>query len=560
MLKDGKIVRAVSEERFTRRKNEDAVPANSWKWVLESEGITGEELDAVAVVSTENHSDYEKARGVALGMPSAARSIWATIDYAHPILRVIALPLVHFIRKRRSAAGRKAVKKILLKRLGVPESKIHFIDHHTCHAYAGYFGMTDGIEEALVLTLDGEGDGLCATVNIAREGRIRRIAATPLEASIGLVYAATTIYMGMKPLEHEYKLMGLAPYAKEYYKKTYERVFKPMIWLDENELSFKSAFNTQRSLFYLDEMLKHERFDNIAASVQRLTEDLLVRWVRAAVKKTGVRRVILSGGVFMNVKANMLISELPEVEELYPLPSCGDESTPFGAVFYAYKELAGQDAPTTPLKDLYLGMEFGEKEIKEALARLGKNYDVRRCKNIAKEIAGLLAEGEIVARCSGRMEWGARSLGNRAILANPSTWETVRIINEQIKSRDFWMPFAPTLSAERADDYLINPKKIPAPYMIMAFRSKPLARKELVAAMHPADFTLRPQILENWSNPDYYRILEYFEKETGIGGVLNTSFNLHGEPMVCSPTDALYTMERSGLRHLVMGNIMVSKR
>jgi carbamoyltransferase len=191
--------------------------------------------------------------------------------------------------------------------------------------------------------------------------------------------------------------------------------------------------------------------------------------------------------------------------------------------------------------------------------KIPEGYKVERAADIEEKIAELLERHVIVARLAGRMEYGARALGNRSILANPSNVDSVRVINEQMKNRDFWMPFAGTLLEERADDYLENPKKIFSPHMMLAYRTKPLAKKELRAAIHPYDFTIRPQILRESYNPSYYRILKAFEKRTGIGGVLNTSFNLHGFPIVLGPKEAWHAFENSGLTHLAMENHLISK-
>ena len=265
----------------------------------------------------------------------------------------------------------------------------------------------------------------------------------------------------------------------------------------------------------------------------------------------------------MNVKMNMVIAQMPEVKQMHSFPSCGDESNPIGAAYYVYTQLCKKQGTTPtihPITDTYLGPDYDD-EVEEYIKanKLTEKYNVREA--TPKMVAELLAKGEIVARSVGRMEWGARSLGNRAIMANPSDLKYVWQINEQIKMRDFWMPFAPTILKEREHDYIENPKNIKAPYMIMAFNSTPLARKELRGAMHQADFTVRPQILEREWNPQYYDIIKEFEKITGIGGILNTSFNLHGKPVVCSPEDAVKeTFEPSGLRHLLLGKSLISKK
>ena len=263
----------------------------------------------------------------------------------------------------------------------------------------------------------------------------------------------------------------------------------------------------------------------------------------------------------MNVKANQLIAELPEVKSIYIVPSCGDESTSFGAAFWAYQKYADVEKyPIVPLKDLYLGTEYSDREISQELKKVRyRSLKIEKKADIEKTVAGLLAKNKIVARFKGRAEWGARALGNRSIIANPSSFNVIKEINDQIKSRDFWMPFAPSIKLERLEKYVTNPKKIKVPYMIMTLDSTDLGKKELVAAMHPYDGTLRPQAVERDWNPGYWRLIDEFEKLTGIGGVLNTSFNLHGFPIVQTPEDALYVLEHSGLKYLAIGSYLVSK-
>jgi carbamoyltransferase len=279
----------------------------------------------------------------------------------------------------------------------------------------------------------------------------------------------------------------------------------------------------------------------------------------------GGTRLALGGGCFMNVKANMLIGKMEEVEDLFVFPSCGDESNAIGAAYLGYLDLCRQKGVTAdprPLGPLYLGPEAGDDEV-EAVIREG-NLETRHRitfhNRIEEKIAELLVSDGVVARCSGRMEYGARALGNRSILANPSDQRVVPLINRMIKNRDFWMPFAPTILKEREADYLVNPKGLASPYMMLAFPTNPKGHQQLIAALHPQDATARPQILEEAWNPEYYRIIREFERRTGIGGVLNTSFNLHGEPLVSSPRDAVDTFDRSGLPHLALGHFLISKR
>ena len=275
--------------------------------------------------------------------------------------------------------------------------------------------------------------------------------------------------------------------------------------------------------------------------------------------------IVEPGGIFMNVKANLLLAKLSAISELFIMPSCGDESNAIGAAYQAYygsKTKIKSESTYTPIDHIYLGPEFTSHEMETALQAKGasERYKVSRPTNLEDHAAALLAEDGIIARMSGRMEFGARSLGNRSILGDPRDYRIVANINKMIKNRDFWMPFAPTILAERAKDYLVNPKELDSSFMMLAFDTTPEGYGCLPAAIHPYDSTARPQILRETDNPAYHRLIRCFEARTGVGAVLNTSFNLHGDPIVCSPTEALETFEKSGLPHLILGEFLVSKR
>ncbi|OGM56591.1 hypothetical protein A2955_02440 [Candidatus Woesebacteria bacterium RIFCSPLOWO2_01_FULL_37_19] len=255
--------------------------------------------------------------------------------------------------------------------------------------------------------------------------------------------------------------------------------------------------------------------------------------------------------------------ELPGVKSLFIFPSCGDESTAIGAAYYVYQNAREYDNSLSrieSIEELYFGPEFTEKEISMELKKPKyKKYKVRKVTAMEKEIASLISNRKIVARFAGRMEWGARALGNRSILTHPQNLEGVRDINEQIKSRDFWMPFACSILSEKMDKYIINPKKVAGQYMILAYDTNKLGAEKLRAAIHQYDFSVRPQEVMKKYNPRYHKLISEFEKLTGTGAVLNTSFNLHGYPIVCSPEDALYVFENSGLEYLALENFLVSK-
>ena len=376
--------------------------------------------------------------------------------------------------------------------------------------------------------------------------------------SIGELYSRVTKALGMKPLEHEYKVMGLAAYtSKQYYQKCKEEIFEGLFWLDG--LEFRSKIPSHMFDYYLEKKIPYHRFDNIAGALQDLLEENVLAWIKKAINLTGIKTIYTGGGVFMNVKLNKKIQELCEVKNVYFMPSCGDESTPIGAAYYIYKKYANNPKA---FKNIYFGINYSNEDIELFIKKKGldKKYSIDYYENIEKMVAELLAEYKIVARFKGRCEWGARSLGNRAILGRPDKMDIFFEINDRIKQRDFWMPFAPTILDKYAQLYLSNPKNIEAPYMITAFDSTELGKEKFKAAIHQRDKTLRAQILKKEFNPDYYKLIEYFYDLTGIGGLLNTSFNLHGYPLVATLEQALFTIENSDLEYLAMENFLLIKK
>jgi carbamoyltransferase len=286
---------------------------------------------------------------------------------------------------------------------------------------------------------------------------------------------------------------------------------------------------------------------------------MLTHWVASAVRETGIRRIACSGGVFMNVKANLAILELPEVEDMYVFPSCGDESNSIGAACW---EAARQGQAIEPLGALYYGDPITDSEAEEAIEQASRRAGLRGdwIPDIEARVAREVAGGKIVARAKGAAEFGARALGNRSILARADTTSAVRTINEVIKNRDFWMPFAPAVMSERAGRYYEKPKPADSPYMMFAFHTRPQSREALAATQHPYDFTTRPQEVRAEHNPDFHRLLEVYETITGEAAVLNTSFNLHGEPIVYRARDAVDVFVRSGLEYMALANWWVEKR
>jgi len=544
----GAVIAAHQEERLSRKKNQGGFPAAAIESVLRIAGISLDQVDRVAYAGRLLSRMPVSCEAQRLGYKHNSRPSAAMRD---------ALKSTLVDRARQAFTNSRRLNRLRESGFAGP---VEFVEHHTCHASAAYHGWGRLQDEVLVLTLDGAGDRICATVNVGRDGSLTRIASVDETASLGIIWAVVTAMTGMVALEHEYKLMGLAPYAARDASERVARRLSKWFRFDDDGLTWHLADGSpaaNRAYEYLRRMMEFERLDAIAGGLQLFTEDFVASWVRNCIRATGIRNVALGGGVFMNVKLNKVVMELPEVERLFVFPSCGDETNPIGA---CYRLAAAAGETVRPLGDLYGGPEFSPEQIQASVDayRFSTPVTIRESHQIEDETAELLARGEIVGRFSGREEFGARSLGNRALLAPPHSPQTAQMLNEMIKQRDFWMPFALSIADDRASEYLLNPKRVAAPYMIMCFDTS-AAGAQLAAGIHPRDRTVRPQIVDEYSNPGFYRLIKAYQRLTGTGAVVNTSLNLHGEPLVSTPADALRLFEISGLRHLALGDLLLSK-
>lgn len=519
VVRDGMVLAALAEERLTNVKNQAGVPRLAIKEVLEIAKVDPAEIDLVAVSSL-----------LRIGDPLAPRS-WP--------LRVLeripfGVPYVGVMKYFRQISD---LRQLLVD--AEVKAPLKFVEHHTAHAALAYYQRPwEG--KTLILTLDGAGDGVSATVSIGQGQSIHRIASTSYYDSLSNnLYSEVTSYLGMKRWEHEYKLMGLAPYGKpDFLLIRLNSLIRlnPLNPLQFENLSGRYARAMQP---LLAKIFAGQRFDNIAAATQKHFEGLVVEWVRQAIKRTRVRRLACAGGSFLNVKANQLIRQMPEVKEVFFHPACDDVGTSVGAALAVCQK-------HVPLDNLYWGIQYPDVKIKSAI----------RPRDIAKTVAKLLAAGKIIARFSGRDEFGPRALGNRSILADPRDPHTIRKINFAIKMRDFWMPFAPAILEEDAPNYLRNYRR--SPFMIESFNTTNKA-KEIIAGLHPFDLSCRPQTVNRQQNPDFYQVIKEFKKLTGVGAVLNTSFNLHGFPIVGTPETAVSTFLNSGLDALALGCYLLQK-
>ena len=406
--------------------------------------------------------------------------------------------------------------------------------------------------------MDGFGDGANGTVSIANPGEMINEISRSSNCNIGRMYRYATLLLGMRPAEHEYKLMGLAAYNSSKYGDDAYKIYAETLQVDG--LRFKYKKEIKDHFFYFKDKLEGQRFDAIAYGIQKRTEELLTEWIKNGIEETGISNVVMSGGVAQNIKANKLICEIPKLNHLFIPPGPGDDSISIGAAYQEYASNYKSLESLESYNDAYMGPSYSDDLIKKEIDKyISEGYVVKKLDY--DEIANYLEKGDIVARFGGgRMEFGSRALGNRSILADPRKPSVIHHINKLVKMRDFWMPFAPSIIEEREKDYMINPKNIDAKYMQIGFDSTPLAEEDIPAGLHPFDRTARPQIVRKKDNPEYYLLIKAFEKLTGVGALLNTSFNIHGEPIVGSPYDAINTFLRCGLHHLIIGSWLISKK
>lgn len=573
VLIDGRVVFAQSEERLNRLKNSTGWPEMTLAYIYEKYGkdfdyVVFPQETAGGYIFLEKQG-FRSERFTDLFNKSRPRDFGFWLKYF--VIKFFSNFSINYLKKKsaryqqhveNSPALKEKAIKYYVEKTGMPAEKIITLDHHKAHAYSPLFNV-DSDKKNLVFTLDGEGDQACATVSEYSGGELKELSRVNKDNSLGYLYAEVTGLMGMRPNEDEFKVMGLAPYAKDEAKPVGEvyQLFREIISLDTDD-KFEFVIPSGALRYYLWDKLMYYRFDYIAAGLQKFLEDIVLEWISRWSKKTGIKDVALSGGVFMNVKMNQRISEV--VNDILVMPSSGDESLIFGCLFYGYRRYCLEnDEEFFPraFGDLYLGMA-DEEGVEEFFAHYSMRSDflVEKIENINERVAELLANNEVVARMAGRMEWGARALGNRSILTNPASQENVRVINEMIKNRDFWMPFAPSMLLEKVDKYLVNPKKIFSPYMGITFDATKEGREKIIGALHRNDFTARVQMVSRVHNSGYHDLIERFEQKTGIGTVLNTSFNLHGSPVVATIKDGMEVMEKSSLKYLAIENYLVIKK
>ncbi len=556
LLQHGRLIAMAEEERFVRVKTASLYfPSNAADYCLKKGGISLSQVDRV--VSAWEVSKYVKfmpefyARLAREYGPKGKQTAFAEpgiLNLFHP--EHMALKIHAGLRH-----GRRMD----------PVPPLEYVEHHRAHAASAFY--CSGFEDAGVLTIDGSGEEQATVLWKGSGLKLEPVEAIELPHSLGWVYSAVTEFLGFRPYSDEGSVMGLACYGRSV--PEYEKAFEELIQITEEgyrinprylhygEHTYGSKFTDELVDLLGRPRLRHEpltrREEDIAWALQNRLEHAVIALLKRLVAKTGCRNLCLSGGVALNCKMNQRLRETGLIEGIFIQPVSMDAGTALGAAQLLSVAL-GED-PRFKMTHAYWGPEFTNEEIESALVK--QKIEFRRCENIEKEVAERLARRELVGWFQGRSEIGPRALGARSILANPLFADSRDQVNEAVKYREPWRPFAPSILEEDLGEYVED--AVTHPFMIMTFRARKGMETQVPAVVH-VDQTLRPQTVNLKDHPRYRKLIEEFKALTGRGMILNTSFNVKGEPVVNTPFDAVRTFYGSGLDALAIGDYLVVKR
>jgi carbamoyltransferase len=550
LLKDGKVLAAVEEERFSRKKFDDGFPKMAINWCLKEAGISPENIDSVAFYD-KPILKFERLLDNYIAV--APRGLYSFLNV-----------IPKWLHKR------LWIKDEILKHLKGFNGKIIFPEHHVSHAAYTFF--TSPFDEAAILTVDGVGEWSTASFGTAHDTTIKLTNDIRWPHSVGLFYSAFTYFLGFKVNEGEYKLMGLSAYGKPNY---YDLIMENLVDV-KNDGSIH--LNMKYFSFTYDNVMTNKNFSDlfgilprkedsnaeqihydIAASAQLVLEDILLKMVNHVHEKTGMKNLCFGGGVALNGVANHRILKDGPFENLHIPPSPGDGGSAIGCAQYLYychkknKRTIEQNSERVR-NNIYVGPSFSDDEIKSFLEENNIDYEYLEREQLLQTTAKLISEQNIVGWYQGKMEWGPRALGNRSILADPRDGKMKNVLNEKIKHREAFRPFAPSIIEEYVSEYFDI--DITSPYMLLVV---PVKKPEKIPAVTHVDGTGRLQSVSKNINPLYYDLINEFYKITGVPVIVNTSMNVMGEPIVTSPEEAFKMWARTEMDNLVMGNYLISE-
>jgi carbamoyltransferase len=577
LLKDGEVIAAAEEERFSRVKHDSSFPMNAIKFCLDFVKISGKELEYVVF----NEKPFLKLERI-------IKTIFSTYPRSAGVFQETMINWM---------GDKLWIKSLIEEKLGVDPEKILFCQHHLSHSAGAFF--CSPFQEAAILTVDGVGEWTTTALgrgkadwNGSGGNGIQLLKEIRFPHSLGLLYSAITAFLGFEVNEGEYKVMGMSAFGEPKYKdKIYELIrvsedgsFRLNMEYFAYHYSTKHSFNkrlerllgkprnpenrfitSKTSLYDYDifpakeEVEANQYYADIAASVQKVAEEILIKIVNNLYKETGLKKLCLCGGVALNCLANSRILKEAPFEEIFIQPAAGDSGAAMGAALYAYHCLLNKPRKFI-LQHAYWGKEYPEEQIKDFLESNNISYQYFNDEDrVIDSAVGALVSGKVIGWFQGRFEWGPRALGNRSILADPRNEKMKDIVNIKIKFREPFRPFAPTVLYDKAEDFFeLGRFKEHYPLRFMLY-TVPVKRKDLIPAVAHVDGSSRIQIIDERVNPLYHRLIERFYQKTGVPVLLNTSFNLRGEPIVNTPENAFNTFMNSEMDMLIMGKFIMSK-
>lgn len=552
ILKDGHVVAAVEEERFSRKKFDDGFPRMAIDWCLKEAGITPEQINSVAFYD-KPILKFERLLDNYIAV--APRGLYSFLNV-----------IPKWLHKR------LWIKEEIKKHMRGYQGNIIFPEHHMSHAAHTFF--TSPFDEAAILTVDGVGEWSTSSFGSAENTSIKLTNDIRWPHSIGMFYSAFTYFLGFKVNEGEYKLMGLSAYGKPKY---YDLILNEILDV-KNDGSLH--LNLKYFAFTYDKVMTNQKFAelfgiprreedakaeqihyDIGASAQKVLEDIMLKMVNHVHKKTGMKNLCLGGGVALNGVANYRILKEGPFESVHIPPSPGDGGSAIGCAQYLYyihkkqKRIIVQDHAKRIQENVYVGPSFSNDEIKSFLEENNIDYEYLTREQLLQTTAKLISEQNVVGWYQGKIEWGPRALGNRSILADPRDSKMKDVLNEKIKHRELFRPFAPSILEEYVSEYFdLN---IPSPYMLFVAKVK---KPDKIPAVTHVDGTGRLQTVSREANPLYYDLINDFYKITGVPVVVNTSMNVRGEPIVNTPEQAYAMIIKTEMDYIMMGNYMIQRR
>ncbi|MBI4594536.1 MAG: carbamoyltransferase [Candidatus Rokubacteria bacterium] len=575
LLRDGRLVAAAEEERFTRKKHDYEFPQHAIDFCLRTGGIAPREVDYVVF--------FEKP------FVKFERLLLASLQTFPRSHRVFREAMITWL------GDKLWIRHLIQQRLGVEPARILFSEHHLSHAASAFF--CSPFDEAAILTVDGVGEWTTASLGVGRGTNLRLLKEIRFPHSLGLLYSAFTAYLGFEVNEGEYKVMGMAPFGTPRYVDrvwklirqssdgSFELDMSYFCFHHSTDRTFKAKFVDlfgpprdpamnfftpssgypsyfgERPADFGELARLNQHYADIAASIQTVTEEVLLALARAAHRETGLDRLCMAGGVALNSVANGRILRETPFQELYIHPAAGDGGGAVGAALWGYHAVLGKPRGFV-MEHAAWGEEHGPQATERFLRANNIRYErLEHEERLIERVVDRLGQGKVVGWSQGRFEWGPRALGHRSILADPRRADMKDIVNTKIKFREPFRPFAPSVLAERAAEYFAldaPARHYPARFMLYVVDVKADKRAVLPAITH-VDGTGRLQTVRRDTNPRYYKLIDAFGQATGVPVVLNTSFNLKGEPIVNTPAEAFNTFMKSGMDALVLGDCVIEK-